>query len=176
MKLIVGLGNPGPKYDNTRHNAGFIVLDQLAAKASATFSADNRFQAEVARGRLYGQECLFVKPMSYMNLSGGPVSQIMRYFKLDISDLVVLNDDIDVPYGKVKLKRNGGHGGHNGLRDIIAKTGSSEFIRVKLGVGRPADDRHAVSDWVLGKFTVDELVVIEQQMPEEVSVRLKNIW
>ena len=76
MKLIVGLGNPGPKYDNTRHNAGFIVLDQLAAQASATFSADNRFQAEVARGRLYGQECLFVKPMSYMNLSGGPVSQL----------------------------------------------------------------------------------------------------
>ena len=97
----------------------------------------------------------------------------MRYFKIDMDDLVVLNDDIDVPYGKVKLKRNGGHGGHNGLRDIIAKTGSSEFIRVKLGVGRPADDRHAVSDWVLGKFDQDELEVIEQQMPEEVSVRLK---
>ena len=175
MKLIVGLGNPGPKYDNTRHNAGFIVLDQLASMASATFSADNRFQAEVARGRLFGQECLFVKPMTYMNLSGGPVSQIMRYFKLDISDLVVLNDDIDVPYGKVKLKRNGGHGGHNGLRDIIAKTGSSEFIRVKLGVGRPADADmlFQIGFWV---SLQDELVVIEQQMPEEVSVRLKNIW
>ena len=138
MKLIVGLGNPGPKYEITRHNAGFLVLDEVAKRFDVGWSGQ-RFQGELAKGNIHGETCVLLKPMTFMNLSGRSVAQALRFFKIDESDLIVLHDDIDVPSGKVKARTGGGHGGHNGIRSIIAETGLKDFFRIKLGVGRPKE-------------------------------------
>ncbi len=173
--LLVGLGNPGPKYQLTRHNAGFILIDILARQHDAQFKS-SQFQGEIAKFRFLDQDIVAFKPGSFMNLSGGPVAQIMRYQKLPIESLIVLYDDIDVPLGKVKFRDSGGHGGHNGIRSIIDCLGSDRFGRIKLGVGRPdAEYQGTVADYVLSTFSKSEQELISGEMYHEAVARLEAV-
>jgi len=150
--LVVGLGNPGPGYAANRHNVGQMVLGELAGRASASFKS-HKTAALVAEGRIVagGPRLLLAKPASFMNLSGGPVSQLLRFYSLEPSSLIVVHDELDIPFDTVRIKAGGGHGGHNGLRDIIKATGTGEFIRVRVGVGRPPG-RQDAADYVLRDF------------------------
>jgi len=175
MKLLVGLGNPGPKYEVTRHNAGFLLLDVLAADSKTKWTMDQKLQGEVCRGSVIGEPCIFLKPMTFMNLSGRSVGSVMRFYKIRPEDVVVLHDDIDVPAGKVRARTGGGHGGHNGIRSIIGETGVSEFHRIKLGLGRPPE-QWDTADWVLQDMSDEELRVLKGEMVKDVYVRLKQIF
>jgi peptidyl-tRNA hydrolase, PTH1 family len=154
--LVVGLGNPGSEYANTRHNVGQMVLAELASRASATFRS-HKTNATVAEGRMApgGSKFVLAKPNTYMNVSGGPVAQLMRFYSLQPQNLIVLHDELDIPFDTLRLKFGGGHGGHNGVRDIIAAIGTGDFTRVRVGVGRPPGSRQA-ADHVLRAFTKDE--------------------
>ncbi len=152
MKVIVGLGNPGPNYKRTRHNVGFSLLDKFAEEMGATFSFQKRYNAEVAQGSRLNYNCILLKPMTYMNLSGDSVTKFLNFYKSTAKDIVVIYDDIDLLEGKVKLKDKGGHGGHNGMRSLISKLGTSDFARIKVGVGRPElaeGNKDGVTDWLL---------------------------
>jgi len=134
--IIVGLGNPGPEYANTRHNAGQMVIGLLAERMGARFKA-SRTRCDVAEGRLAGQVVTLARPRSYMNLSGGPVGALVAFYKLPAERVVVVHDELDVPFGSVRLKLGGGAGGHNGLRSITAALGTPDYYRVRFGIGRP---------------------------------------
>jgi len=149
--LLVGLGNPGPDYAETRHNIGFRVVDLLAARAGGRFSK-HRTNADVLEGRLAGRRVVFAKPRTYMNVSGGPVAGLLRYFSVPLDDLVVVHDDLDLGFGVVRLKRGGGEGGHNGLRSISTSLGTRDYLRVRFGIGRPPG-RQDPADFVLKRFT-----------------------
>jgi len=149
--LVVGLGNPGPDYAETRHNIGFRVVDLLAARAGGRFSK-HRTNADVLEGRLAGRRVVFAKPRTYMNVSGGPVAGLLRYFSVPLDDLVVVHDDLDLGFGVVRLKRGGGEGGHNGLRSISTSLGTRDYLRVRFGIGRPPG-RQDPADFVLKRFT-----------------------
>lgn len=154
--LVVGLGNPGREYADTRHNVGQMVLDELAHRASASFKR-HKTMATVAEGRfgVGGPRFVLAKPNTYMNVSGGPVSQLLRFYSLQPDRLIVLQDEIDIPFDSLKLKFGGGHGGHNGVRDIMSAIGTGNFTRVRIGVGRPPGSR-AAADHVLRAFTSQE--------------------
>jgi PTH1 family peptidyl-tRNA hydrolase len=152
--LVVGLGNPGQRYAATRHNAGQLVLDVLADRVGGRFAA-HKGSADVCHARLSDVSVLLLKPMSFMNVSGGPVAAVSRYFKIDIADIVVVHDELDLPFGMLRLKRGGGEGGHNGLRSTTASLGSKEYTRVRVGIGRPPG-RQDPADYVLREFTVAE--------------------
>ena len=175
MKLLVGLGNPGPKYELTRHNAGFLVLDVLANDSKAKWTMDQKLQGEVCRGSVLGEPCIFLKPITFMNSSGRSVGSVMRFYKIRPEDVVVFHDDIDVPAGKVRARSGGGHGGHNGIRSIIGETGVSEFHRIKLGLGRPPE-QWDTADWVLQAMSDEELFLLKGEMVKDVYVRLKQIF
>ncbi|MEV5411467.1 aminoacyl-tRNA hydrolase [Thermopolyspora sp. NPDC052614] len=134
--LVVGLGNPGPEYAGNRHNAGFMVLDELAARVGGRFKA-HRSHTEVLEGRLAGQSVVLAKPRSYMNLSGGPVKAIADFHKVPTGNIVVVHDELDIPFGALRLKFGGGDNGHNGLRSITKSIGTRDYFRVRFGVGRP---------------------------------------
>lgn len=154
--LVVGLGNPGPGYAGNRHNVGQMVLAELADRLSAGFK-NHRTNATVAEGRTTpgGPRFVLAKPATFMNVSGGPTQALLRYYDLDVSRLVVVHDELDIDFDTIKLKHGGGHGGHNGLRDIIAATGSNEFTRVRVGIGRPPG-RQPAADFVLKDFSSTE--------------------
>jgi PTH1 family peptidyl-tRNA hydrolase len=146
IEVIAGLGNPGPEYRDTRHNAGFWLLDLIARQSGAEFGVERRFQAETARAELDGHPCHLIKPLTFMNRSGQAVAALARYYRVPIERILVVHDEIDLPPGTVRLKRGGGHGGHNGLRDIIeAFGGAAGFLRLRLGVGRPAASDEVVN-------------------------------
>jgi peptidyl-tRNA hydrolase, PTH1 family len=156
--LVVGLGNPGPTYAGNRHNVGHMVLDVLAARAGATFST-HKARAAVAEARLGvlpggapGPRVLLAKPSTYMNTSGGPVAGLAQYFGIDPDHVVVVHDEVDIPFGDIKLKSGGGEGGHNGLRDITKALGTRDYVRVRAGVGRPPG-RMDTADYVLKNFS-----------------------
>ncbi|XPP26497.1 MAG: aminoacyl-tRNA hydrolase [Leucobacter sp.] len=150
--LIVGLGNPGPQYETTRHNVGQLALDVLADRIGARF-ASHRTNSRVAEGFLApgGPKLILAKSNGYMNTSGGPVSALAKYFGIPTERLIVLHDELDLPFDTVKLKRGGGHGGHNGLRDIAKALDTPEFLRVRIGIGRPPG-RQDPADYVLRPF------------------------
>ena len=152
--LLVGLGNPGPRYAATRHNAGFFVLDLLAARLGATFKA-HKSQCDVVEGRLGGVPVVLAKPRSYMNISGGPVAGVSRFYKVPVERIAVVHDELDLPFGALRLKRGGGDGGHNGLRSVTASLGSKEYARVRFGIGRPPG-RQDPADYVLREFATSE--------------------
>lgn len=152
--LVVGLGNPGPRYAGTRHNAGFLVADLLAERMGVRFKA-HRGRADVVEGRLGGEPVVLAKPKSYMNESGGPVVSVARFFKVAVERIVVVHDELDLPYGALRLKRGGGDGGHNGLRSTSAALGSREYLRVRVGIGRPPG-RQDPADFVLREFSAAE--------------------
>lgn len=149
--IIAGLGNPGMEYDNTRHNAGFAVLDALAEKAGANINR-MRFKGKTAEAVIGGKRCLLLKPSTYMNNSGESIVQALEFYKLNISRLIVICDDISLDPGKIRIRRKGSHGGHNGLRSICELTGSDGFQRIKMGVGQKPHPDYNLAKWVLGKF------------------------
>ena len=150
-QLVVGLGNPGPRYASTRHNAGFFVLDLLAERLGGSFKA-HKGRADVLEGRLGGVPVVLAKPKSFMNESGAPVASIARFFTIPVEQITVVHDELDLPFGGLRLKRGGGEGGHNGLRSMATSLGSKEFARVRFGIGRPPG-RQQPADYVLREFT-----------------------
>ena len=154
--LVVGLGNPGPDYAANRHNVGQMVLDILADRISATFKS-HKANASVAEGRIGfgGPKVILAKPGTYMNNSGGPVAGLMKFYDVAIQNVIVVHDELDIDAGAVRVKQAGGHAGHNGLRDIIAAADSNDFVRVRVGIGRPPG-RIDAADFVLKNFSGDE--------------------
>ena len=154
--LVVGLGNPGPGYAANRHNVGQMALAQLADRASIIFKS-HKANAAVGEGRSFatGPKLVLAKPNTYMNLSGGPVAALLRFYSLDASRLIVLHDELDIPFDTVRVKSGGGHGGHNGVRDIAAAIGTPDFARVRIGIGRPPG-RQDAADYVLTPFSKAE--------------------
>jgi PTH1 family peptidyl-tRNA hydrolase len=158
MHLVLGLGNPGARYERTRHNAGFLVVDRLASRAGVAVER-KQLGALVESGRIDGQSVVFAKPQTFMNLSGQAAASLRGYFKVAEEAVVVVHDDVDLPFGDVRVKKGGGHGGHNGLRDLNAKLGPG-YVRVRFGVGRPPEGWDT-ADYVLANFTSAE----EAQLP-----------
>ena len=162
LKLIVGLGNPGPEYARTRHNAGFWLVDELARRHGGAFRFEGKHQAELARIRIGGEEVWLAKPMTFMNRSGGPVSSVLGFYKIAPAQMLVAHDEIDLPSGAVRLKEAGGHGGHNGLRDLIAAQGDG-FWRLRIGVGHPGT-KNEVVDFVLTRASAGEQQEIDESV------------
>jgi PTH1 family peptidyl-tRNA hydrolase len=140
MRLIVGLGNPGARYRGTPHNAGFLACDRLAERHGLG-DETRKFQGLFRRGRIHGEDIALLKPQTYMNLSGDSVAEAVRYLPLEPCDVILVFDEIDLPQGKIRIRKDGGHGGHNGTRSVIERLGSREFSRVRIGVGRPQTRR-----------------------------------
>ncbi len=154
--LLVGLGNPGKKYEGTRHNAGFFVLDAIA-KDEGLDDFRAKFSGLFVRGRVYGKDVALLKPETFMNLSGDSVQPAMVFHKVAVGDVVVVHDELDLPFGEVRVKVGGGHAGHNGLRSLIQRIGSPDFVRVRVGIGRPAATFAGdIADYVLMGFNPDE--------------------
>lgn len=149
MKIIVGLGNPGVQYANTPHSVGFEAVDAIAAEIGATWEAKRQFSCLMAKGTFAGIPVMLVKPQTYMNLSGDSVAPVVKYHNATAADLLVIQDDIDLPVGRMRVRKNGSCGGHNGIRNIIERLGTQDFARLKLGVGK---DKSDVIAHVLGKF------------------------
>ena len=158
-KLLVGLGNPGDKYVETKHNVGFMLVDQLAKSLSLTFSHDKIFQADVTSTFIDGEKVFLVKPTTFMNESGKAVHALLTYYGLEVEDLVVIYDDLDMEVGKIRLRAKGSAGGHNGIKSIINHIGTQTFNRIKIGIGRPKQGMSVVHH-VLGKFDQDDYTAI----------------
>ncbi len=160
MKLIVGLGNPGARYERTRHNAGFMAVDLIANKINSQ-NWQTRFQSLISFDSIEQKKVIFLKPATYMNLSGIAVQKVLRFYKLKTKNTIVFHDDIDLPLGTVKLKEGGGHAGHNGLKSVTEKIGQS-YVRVRIGVNRPNEDD--ISNYVLGKFSTNDFNILNQSL------------
>ena len=168
LSIIVGLGNPGDKHARTLHNAGFWYVDALAAKYAAEFRYEKKFDAECCRVNIGGDEVWLVKPQSYMNLSGGPTRAVLDYYRLDARNLLLAHDEIDLPPGTVRLKQGGGHGGHNGIRDVIQHCGA-DFMRLRFGVGHPGE-KSEVTAYVLKRGSSDVEAAIEGNLADAMAV------
>lgn len=185
IQLIAGLGNPGAKYENTRHNVGFWFIDELARTKGCSLRHESKFQGEVGKVSIAGQSVWLIKPMTFMNLSGQAVSALAKYYKLSVDNLLVVHDELDLDPGVVRLKQGGGHGGHNGLRDIISHFSSKEFYRLRLGIGHPGSaadvsnyvlsnpsnaDKHAMEDVIN-----DSLPVLPQIIEGEMQKAMNHL-
>ena len=168
IHIIAGLGNPEDKYERTLHNAGFWFVDALALKFGGSFRYEKKFDADCSKINLHGQDVWLVKPQSYMNRSGGPIRGVLDYYRLKVTELLVAHDEIDLPPGTTRLKKGGGHGGHNGLRDIIQHCGA-EFVRLRIGVGHPGD-KSMVTNYVLKRGGADAERAIEDTIVEAIDV------
>ncbi|MBE6836375.1 MAG: aminoacyl-tRNA hydrolase [Ruminococcus sp.] len=157
--LIVGLGNPGIQYEETRHNAGFLTIDRLCEKLSFDVKKA-KFKSYIGEVSIGGKCCLVMKPQTYMNNSGEAVIEAMDFYKIPIENVLVIYDDISLEPSKMRIRRKGSHGGHNGIRSIVEYTGSEEFPRIKMGVGKKPHPDYNLADWVLSRFTEDELKAI----------------
>jgi PTH1 family peptidyl-tRNA hydrolase len=155
MKVIVGLGNPGSEYERTRHNAGFMVLDRLASRHGLG-GAKTKFHAGAIEGIVAGQRCVLLQPMTYMNRSGLTVGEAVTFYKLEPSDLLIVVDDVAIPTGKIRLRKEGGAGGHNGLADIARSLGNQAYHRLRVGIDSPPG-RMPLHDYVLGKFSEPQI-------------------
>ena len=168
LKCIVGLGNPGPRYDGTRHNVGFSVVDAIAARYHVSFVSEPKYKGALAIAKTDSGDVRLLKPMKYMNTSGEAVAPLMRFYKIAPENVLIVHDELDLPAGSVRLKFGGGHGGHNGLRDIFEKTGSKSFLRLRIGIGHPgaAGD---VSSYVLGKPSPEEKNLIAEAIDKAMN-------
>lgn len=181
MKLIVGLGNPGPKYQITRHNIGFLFIDALVEVVAGQRNYKSEFKAETQKIKIGDQPVIVCKPQTFMNLSGESVQPLMKFYNLEMSDLLVVHDEVDVPFGGMRFQTKRGHGGHNGIRNIHQMLGSDAYDRLRLGVGRPpvfVDDSGnktrgvmEVHEWVLSPFSKDE----QKKLPEFLDVAIKGV-
>lgn len=169
IELIVGLGNPGTEYEDTRHNAGFWFVDALARQHNVFFKSEKKFHGEVARFSHAGHDVWLLKPGTFMNLSGQAVQALARFYKIGNESILVAHDDIDLPPGAARLKQGGGHGGHNGLRDIISKLGGNGFQRLRLGIGHPGD-KAKVTGHVLKKTSSEDRIAIENAIDAALRV------
>jgi PTH1 family peptidyl-tRNA hydrolase len=168
MKLIVGLGNPGQKYAKTRHNIGFMVIDQYLNQINEKAKLDLKFNAEIAIINQLGKKTIFAKPSTYMNLSGDAITRIMKYYDIAIEDLLIFVDDINLQTGKLRLREIGGHGGHNGLRHIIGLLHREDFKRVRIGI-----DNNPVlplDQYVLGQFTDDQMITLQPALKFSMNI------
>ena len=163
IKLFVGLGNPGPEYEATRHNAGFWWIDGLARELKVHLQPERSYWGLAARATVQGQAVWLLQPQTFMNLSGKSVSALARFFKIAPNEILVAHDELDLPPGQAKLKRGGGHAGHNGLRDIHAQLGSPDYWRLRIGIGHPGD-KAEVANWVLKKPASDQRTLIEDSI------------
>lgn len=173
MKLIVGLGNPGNQYEHTRHNMGFDVLDMFANSLGIDIDKKD-FKSLYIKTKYLGEDLFLVKPQTYMNLSGDSVSLFVNYFKINLKDIIVVHDDMDIPVGQIKLKKNGSSAGHNGLKSIINSLNSEDFKRIKVGIGKPLINS---IDFVLSKPTKDESLQIEnakKQAVDAIKITIKE--
>ena len=169
FKLIVGLGNPGPEHSETRHNAGFWFVDSLAAKYSLSFRSESKFNAEICRIQTAEIDCWLCKPMMFMNRSGFSVQAMTNFYKISVEEVLVAHDELDLDPGVALLKKAGGHGGHNGLRDIIAQMGDKSFTRLRLGIGHPGS-QDKVTSYVLGRPAQADRKLIDIAIKEAVDV------
>ena len=169
-KLIVGLGNPGEKYEQTRHNAGFVVVDHLAGQKDAAWHKENKFRCLLAEddGHIYA------KPLTGMNLSGEAVGKVATYFKIEPQDLFVIHDDVDFPFGTYKIQSGRESAGHKGVGDIMQKMGTKDYWRIRVGIGRPAEDSYSIADYVLAKFSSEEIVGLKE-ISQEISSRIEKL-
>ena len=184
MKVIVGLGNPGPQYAETRHNIGFLLVDLLAEAHNLQFRA--KFQGLWTEGNVEGERFLLLKPQTFMNLSGRSVSELTNFYKVLGEDLLIVQDDMDLPLGKIRLRDQGSAGGHNGIKSILAELGTEKFWRLKLGVGRPPrnsmiedrnsnhEPRSSIIDHVLSPFAEDELTQLDEVLGR--AEKATNLW
>lgn len=159
FKLIAGLGNPGKDYAQTRHNIGFLVVEALASKSRLVIDR-SRFDSEYVKARIKDKDIFLVKPLTYMNRSGLPIYKFASYYKIEIEDIIIVHDDMDLEFGKIKIVKSRGHGGHNGVRSIIEAFGKKDCIRVRIGVGHPGSGGN-VTGHVLGSFSPDEKNILD---------------
>jgi PTH1 family peptidyl-tRNA hydrolase len=169
LRLVVGLGNPGSEYLRTRHNAGFWFLDALAASVGVDPARDTRLHAEVAKTMLGGQPLLLAKPTTFMNESGRAVGALLRYYRIEAAEMLIVHDDLDLSPGAGRLKFDGGHGGQNGIRDVIRELGHGRFHRLRLGIGHPGH-KDRVTPWVLGRPSNDDEIGIRRAIDESLAV------
>lgn len=169
VPLVVGLGNPGEAYRLTRHNIGFRVVDRLCEKHQLRIFSDRRVQAELAHGMIAGKAVMTVKPLAFMNLSGVPVEAVSRLYEIQCKDIIVVYDDIDLAYGRLKVKEKGGDGGHNGFRSLTDALGTTAFTRIRMGVGRPCAEV-SVTDYVLGEFDPEQQGSLEHFLAQAAEV------
>ncbi|APE36984.1 aminoacyl-tRNA hydrolase [Nocardia mangyaensis] len=173
--LVVGLGNPGPDYERTRHNVGFLVADVLAERVGGRFAVHKKSGADLLQARLDGRQILIAKPRTYMNLSGRPVAALAKFFSVPLDQVIVVHDELDLPFGTIKLKQGGGEGGHNGLRSISQALTTKDYLRTRIGIGRPPG-RQDPADYVLKPFAAPErkeVPVIVEQAADAVELLLK---
>lgn len=162
MRLVVGLGNPGEEYSKNRHNAGFIVVDEIASKNAMSWENSSKFDTEIA----VSKDFILAKPQTYMNKSGEAVSKILSFYKIGLNNLVVIHDDVDLQFGELKKQLNASSAGHKGVESVIEKIGSQEFWRIRVGVGRSEDKNIPTDDWVLQNFTGGQLKKIKSKVSE----------
>lgn len=165
MRLIVGLGNPGREYETSRHNVGFQWVDELARLQKLSFKSEAKFHGLMARGQLHGHEVLLLKPQTFMNHSGQSVSALAQFYKIEPGEILAVHDELDLPPGVARLKMGGGHGGHNGLKDIIAHLASKDFWRLRIGIGHPGD-RDEVVNYVLNDPRREDRELIDDAMQQ----------
>ncbi|MCD4676056.1 MAG: aminoacyl-tRNA hydrolase [Desulfobacula sp.] len=159
FKIIAGLGNPGKNYARTRHNIGFLVVEALASKSRLTIDK-SRFDSEYVKARIKGKDVFLVKPLTYMNKSGFPIHKFASYYKIGMEDIIIVHDDMDLPFGKIKIVKSRGHGGHNGVRSIIDAFGKKDCTRIRVGVGHPGSGKN-VTGHVLGTFSPEEIKILD---------------
>jgi PTH1 family peptidyl-tRNA hydrolase len=169
IQLVAGLGNPGEKYEQTRHNAGFWFVDEVVRQCGTQFRPESKYKSEVARCTIAGKEFRLQKPMDFMNRSGMPVASLAGFYRIPRGAVLVVHDDLDLPVGTVKLKKSGGHGGHNGLRDLIPHLGGKDFLRLRIGIGHPGH-RDDVVGYVLKAASRDDRMAIDQAINEAVKI------
>ncbi len=175
MKLIVGLGNPGSEYKRTRHNVGFMFLEALEQQLDLNFTLDKGFKCFLSEKNINGEKVLFCKPVTFMNLSGEAVSKVCKYYKVEIDDILVIHDDLDLPVGKVRIRRNGSSGGQKGMKNIIELLGSSEIKRIRIGISKNKD----TINHVLGAFSKEDQITIDlvtEKAKEMVEFYLSNTF
>lgn len=168
MKLIVGLGNPGKEYEHSRHNAGFMVVDQFHKTIDATdWKQDKKFKAQVSEATLKGEKVIVVKPLTFMNLSGEAIAPIAAFYKIAPADILVIFDELDIPFGQIRLRKSGGPGTHNGMKSIVEKLGSKDFPRLRFGIesrGLTTPEQQDTTSFVLSPFTKEEQPILKQTL------------
>jgi len=162
MYLMIGLGNPGSRYARTRHNIGFMVLEKIAAQWKISLTQKS-FDALWNRGKINNVSVLLAMPQTYMNLSGKSVGRLMAYYKVDIDHVIVIHDDLDLPFGTIRLKKGGGDAGHKGLKSVVTALGSADFLRIRMGIGKPAD-KAGIENYVLQMFNQEEQVLLPESI------------
>ena len=160
--LVVGLGNPGAEYARTRHNAGFLVVEEFARRGVANWNLEKRFNARLAKRDLAGRKVLLAEPQTFMNASGEAIGALLSFYRVTSSHLLVVVDDADLPFGEIRLRPKGGNGGHHGLESIEQHVGSQDYARLKVGIGRTTDGRREITNYVLGKFSAGEKKLLDK--------------